>query len=312
MIAYIFPGQGAQYIGMGRDLFEQYASAKNIFQTADKVLGYRLSKLCFEGPQDALTSTENAQPAILTTSIAALESLKECIGKQKQLSPAFVAGLSLGEYSALVAAEVLSFEDAVYLVRKRGIYMEEAARENPGKMLSIIGLDKNTVENICLETGCEIANLNCPGQVVVSGKDMQIKEAESGALAKGARAIVLAVSGAFHSSLMQPAEKKLALEIQRVKFQPAQVPIVSNVTARSERDPDQLRKNLIQQVSHSTYWQDSISFMANQGTDCFYEIGPGTVLRGLNRKIKAELKTVNLGNVEQIKAFCSEQISYSK
>jgi len=300
MSAYIFPGQGAQFVGMGKDLYENFPIAKKIFDKADEVLKLKISDLCFYGPQDKLTSTENAQPAILTTSIAVLEAFKE----KNKLQPQFCAGLSLGEYSALVAAGVLSFEDAVSLVRKRGQFMEEAARNNPGKMLSVIGLDRGTVGNICKETGCEIANLNCPEQVVISGKTVSIDKAVESAKAKGAkRAILLDVSGAFHSSLMEEARAKLSLEINKVKFNPPKIPIISNVTAKSETNTEAIRENLIKQVSSSTYWEDSIRYMIGQGVDCFFEIGPGTVLRGLNKRINPELKTVNLGNAEQINAL---------
>jgi len=308
MLAYIFPGQGSQIIGMGKDLFNTYPSARNIFETANKVLGFDLSEMCFNGPQDKLTSTENAQPAILATSIAAIEALKEEAKNNPKLnlSAAFVAGLSLGEYTALVAAEVLTFEQAVYLVRKRGQYMQQAAGNNPGKMLSIIGLSREVVSEICKDTSSEIANLNCPGQVVISGTVDNISKAMEMAKVKGAKhAILLDVSGAFHCSLMKEAEIKLSEEIHKVKFNTAKVPLVSNVTANSTTDPKDISSNLIKQVSSSTYWEDSIRFMINKGVDCFLEIGPGNVLRGLNRRISPEIKTVNLGNVEQIKTFMS-------
>lgn len=292
---------------MGKDLYENFSSAKEIFKKADKVLGIGISQLCFNGPQDKLTSTENAQPAILTVSIAALESLKEYAkidSCKMDLTPRFVAGLSLGEYSALVAANVLSFEEAVYLVRKRGQFMEEAAKNNPGKMLSVIGLDRSVVKEICNDTGCEIANLNCPGQTVVSGKISQIEKAMELAKNKGAKhAVLLDVSGAFHSSLMKEAELKLSAEICKLKFKTPKIPVISNVTAKSEVDPQKITDNLIKQVSSSTYWEDSIRFMAAERVDCFLEIGPGNVLKGLNRRINPDFKTVSLGNLEQIKSF---------
>ena len=287
-------------MGMGKDLYENFPVSKKIFDEADEALGFKISEICFNGPQDKLTSTENAQPAILTTSIAVLEAFKE----RNNLQPKFCAGLSLGEYSALVTAEVLSFEDAVYLVRKRGQFMEEAAKNNPGRMLSIIGLERSIVESICREIGCEIANLNCPGQIVISGKAANIEKAMELVKAKGAkRAILLDVSGAFHSSLMEEARAKLAAEIRKVKFNPAKVPLVSNVTAKAETDPEIIVQNLIKQVSSSTYWEDSIKYMAEQRVDCFLEIGPGVVLKGLNKRINPQIKTYNLGNVEEINAF---------
>jgi len=303
MLAYIFPGQGAQFVGMGKDFYDASPAAKDIFDRADKVLGFGITQLCFNGPQDKLTSTENAQPAILTASIAALEVLRDR-AKTFDLKPKFCAGLSLGEYSALVAAGVLSFEDAVYLVRKRGQFMEETARNNPGKMLSVIGLNREVVDEICRESSCEIANLNCPGQVVVSGKISNIEKAMGLAKSKGAKhAILLDVSGAFHCSLMEEARQKLAVEINKVKFNPPEVPVVSNVTAKGETSIDKIKENLIKQVSSSTYWEDSMRFMYKEGADCFLEIGPGVVLKGLNKRIDPQIKTVNLGNLGQINAF---------
>lgn len=285
---------------MGKDLYDNFPVSKKIFYKADEVLGFSISQICFNGPADKLISTENAQPAILTASIASLEAIKE----KTNLQPKFCAGLSLGEYSALVAAGVLSFQDVVFLVRKRGQFMEEAAKNNPGKMLSIIGLEKETVESICKESSCEIANLNCPGQIVISGKIPNIEKATELAKQKGAkRAILLDVSGAFHSSLMEEARAKLALEIRKIKFNAPKIPIISNVTAKSETNTEKIMDNLIKQVSSSTYWEDSIRFMSKEGVDCFLEIGPGTVLKGLNKRINPEMKTVNLGNTEQIKAF---------
>lgn len=315
MLAYIFPGQGAQFVGMGGDLYENFSSAKGIFQKSDKALGFSISELCFNGPQEKLTLTENAQPAMLTVSIAALEALKEYAKDSSytlDFEPKFVAGLSLGEYSALVAAGVLSFEEAVCLVKKRGQFMEEAAKNNPGKMLSIIGLDKEIVEGICKNSGCEIANLNCPGQIVISGKVAQIEEALELAKSKGAKhTVLLEVSGAFHCSLMKEAELKLAKEIRRLKFSLPKTSLVSNVTAKGEDEPQKIVDNLIKQVSSSTYWEDSIRFMVQEGVDCFLEIGSGTVLKGLNRRIVPDVKTLNLGNTEQIKSFISNKdISY--
>jgi [acyl-carrier-protein] S-malonyltransferase len=306
MLAYIFPGQGSQFVGMGKDLYDNFPNSKNIFDTADRALGFSLSDICFNGPQDKLISTDNAQPAILTVSIAALEALKELSKNYSafSLEPKFSAGLSLGEYAALVVIETLSFEDAVCLVRKRGQFMEESARNNPGKMLCIIGLSNEVVGEICKDSGCEIANLNCPGQVVISGRVTDIEKAMASANAQGAqKTVLLEVGGAFHCSLMKDAERKLAEEIRKLRFKPPKFPVVSNVTAKSEDVVQNIINNLIQQVSSSTYWQDSINFMVGRGVDCFLEIGPGSVLRGLNRKISLDIKTLSLGKSEDIRSF---------
>jgi len=313
MVAYLFPGQGTQYVGMGKDLYEAFACSRRIFEEADAALGFSISELCFNGPQEKLTATENAQPAIVTVSIAALEALKEQrknAPSSPVAEPEFTAGLSLGEYSALVAAGALQFKDAVCLVRKRGQYMEEAARNNPGKMLSIIGLTQEVVRGLCKETQCEIANLNCPGQVVISGKIEQIEKAKTRASREGAkRAILLDVSGAFHSSLMKDAEVKLAAHIRTVAFAHTTVPVVSNVTAQGASDPETLIQNLITQVSSSTYWERSIRYMVHAGVDRFLEIGSGTVLKGLNRRIVPDATTVTLGNAEQITAFVGQGVN---
>lgn len=294
---------------MGKDLVAAFPSSKEIFKRADAALGFSISSLCFNGPQEQLTSTENAQPAILTVSIACLEALKERM-KDAWREPAFVAGLSLGEYSALVASGVLSFEDAVCLVRKRGMYMEEAARHNPGAMVSILGLSRKEAEGICETSGCEIANVNCPGQIVVSGTLAQTEQAKAQAIEKGAkRAILLEVSGGFHSSLMKEAEEKLAKDMAALDFKDPAIPLVSNVNAKSERSKKGILSNLIKQVSTTTYWEDCVRFMATKGADYFLEIGPGSVLRGLNRRIDPALRTANIGTVEQIELFASEGVA---
>ena len=306
MISFIFPGQGSQYVGMGKDLYENYACARKVFDSANRILGFSITDLCFNGPEELLSQTENAQPAILTTSIASLEVLREVLKQQLdvKITPSYVAGLSLGEYTALFVAGVLKLEDAVMLVRKRGMYMKEAAKSNPGKMLSIIGLSQEDVQDTCSNSNCEIANLNCPGQVVISGSPENIQRAADLASKKGAkRTIVLKVSGAFHCSLMDPAKEKLAKEMEQVSFNSPSMEVVSNVTKRGHSNIEEIRQNLIKQVSSSTYWEDSIKFMVSKGVDVFLEIGPGTVLKGLNRRIDSNVKTINLGNTDQISSF---------
>ncbi|MDD4202903.1 MAG: ACP S-malonyltransferase [Candidatus Omnitrophica bacterium] len=295
-VAFIFPGQGTQYIGMGKELYQSNQKAKETFDKAGEILGFDLKKLCFEGPQEELTNTANAQVAILTHSIAALNSIKDDI-----YQPIFSLGLSLGEYSALVAAGAIDFEDALRLVRKRGQFMDAAAKKNPGKMASIMGLDIETVEELCKGIGCEIANLNCPGQVVVSGKETNIELIAGLAKDKGAkRAIILDVSGAFHCSLMDPAKEKLEEEIQKVLFKVPKIPVIGNVTAQPSIDPQQIKQNLIKQVNNTTYFERSIGYVISKGINSFVEIGPGKVLKGILKKIDKELLVDNVEKTEDI------------
>jgi len=314
MVALIFPGQGAQYVGMGKDLSETFRESKAVFDRADEILGFSLTKLCFEGPIEELTKTINCQPTILTASIAALEVFKTAFssqlsaGQKAVVEPAitqaaigYTAGLSLGEYSALVASGVLSFEDGLRLVRKRAELMEETAKKHPGKMSAILGLGRKELEEICRNTSCEIANLNCPAQVVISGKAEAVDKAKEEALSKGAkRALDLEVSGAFHSSLMQEAAAGFAGFLKNFNLGPGSIPIISNVTARPQQNKEEITQNLIKQIYSPVLWEDSIKFMAAQGVKTFYEIGPGNVLKGLIRKINPELNVVNMGKKEDV------------
>jgi [acyl-carrier-protein] S-malonyltransferase len=302
-LAFLFPGQGAQYVGMGKDLCDNFPEARKVFEEADSVLGFSLSRLCFEGPFEELTLTENCQPAVLTASAAALAVLKV---RHPQIEPSAVAGLSLGEYSALVANGVLSFRDAVSLVRRRGQFMEEAARKHPGKMSCVLGLDADQMSAICVDTSCEIANLNCPGQVVISGSQAHLEAAAQAALQKGAKRVIpLDVSGPFHSSLMDEACLKLSEEIEKVKFSPAKCPVVCNVNAKEESDPAQIRINLIKQVNSATYWEASMRLLLSRGVAHFLEVGPGAVLRGLFKKIDPSVKVLNAGQSADLEAVSS-------
>lgn len=291
--AYIFPGQGAQYPGMGKELYETYPESKEIFDKANEILKFDLAKLCFEGPKEELTSTENSQVAILAHSIAALRALEN--NPAQQFNPRFALGLSLGEYTALVAAGSLSFEDGVKLVRKRGQFMQKASEKNPGKMACIIGMELAEIEKLCKGFGCEIANLNCPDQVVISGSSSAVELTANMAKEKGAkRTVMLEVSGAFHSSLMDYAKEKLEKEIESVTFNPPKYPVICNVTAKPAGDPEEIKKNLITQVNTKTLFADSIGYVASQGIKTYLEIGPGQVLKGLLRKIDKSLSVINL------------------
>jgi [acyl-carrier-protein] S-malonyltransferase len=298
--AYVFPGQGSQSTGMGLDVCNSYPSARKVFDEADASLGFSLSRLCFEGPEEELTKTHNVQPAILVVSIACLKALQEA--RQGDLpSPAFVAGHSLGEYSALVAAGALGLADAVVLVRERGRLMYEAGLRNPGSMLAIIGLDEETVKDVCLQSGTEISNINCPGQIVISGATQALAEANKVAKTRGARALIpLKVSGAFHSALMEPVIAEFSKIISKVRFRPPTIPLISNVMARPLTDADLIEKELVKQLRNCIQWQGSVEYMMHSGVAAFYEIGPGRVLSGLIRRINSELQVFNIAGIEDI------------
>lgn len=290
--AFIFPGQGAQYVGMGKKLYDEHEIARKTFEHANKILDFDLTKLCFEGPAEELTKTENCQVAILVASVAALRTH---LLQRSEFTPQVALGLSLGEYTALVAAESLNFSDAVRLVRLRGQYMEEAGKANPGKMASVIGLNNGGLQSICEQTGTEIANFNCPGQIVISGKVEAVERAAELAKKKGAkRVVMLDVSGAFHSSLMAGASHKLGDALKDVLILPPKIPVISNVTANAQDDPAQIKENLIDQISSTTHWEESIKRAMKGGIKTFLEIGPGMVLKGLLRRIDADLTCINI------------------
>ncbi len=305
--AYVFPGQGSQSTGMGQDLYDRYPSARAVFDEADASLGFSLSRLCFEGPADELTKTHNVQPAILVVSLACLKALEETAIANLS-SPAFVAGHSSGEYTALVVAGVLSVTDAVLLVRERGRLMYEAGLKHPGSMLAIIGLDEETVKDIGIHSETEISNMNCPGQIVLSGDTQALAEADKLAKARGARALVpLKVSGAFHSVLMEPVIAEFSDIVSSFRFQPPVIPVISNVTARPLTDIDSVREELVKQLRNCIRWQGSVEYMMHNGVTTFYEIGPGRVLSSLIRRINSDLQTVNVSGVEDIAQLACEE-----
>lgn len=290
-VAHIFPGQGAQWVGMAKDLYSSSPKAKAIFEEADSVLHFPLSQLCFEGPEEVLRQTINAQPAILTVSIAYLEDTQ-----QLQKTPAFVAGHSLGEYTALVAAEVLDFAAAVYLARERGRLMQEAGERKPGGMAAVIGLDEVSISEICQQSGAQIANVNSPAQIAISGSSEALTNAIKLAEARGAKRVVpLQVSGAFHTPLMQSAVEGMSHVISNLTFRDPLTPIVANTTARPVTTAEDIKTELLDQLCHSVQWQRSVEYMVGMGVSTFIEIGPGKVLTGLIKRINKEVQILNIG-----------------
>ncbi len=298
--ALLFPGQGSQYVGMGEDI-QGHPEARSIFSQADEVLGFPLSDLIFRGPEEVLDDTINTQPALVTTSIAYWLAIRGLP------TPAYVAGHSLGEYTALVAAEALPFPEVVRLVRERGWLMKEAGLQNPGAMAAILGLEDETVEEICRRLnlqGVAVANYNCPGQVVISGKEEAVEEAVEMAKRRGARkAIRLAVSMAGHSPLMAPATTPFAQLIAQTFFSEAQIPIVANLTARPITKPKDLRAELSQQLTSPVRWRESIGYMIQEEVTTFLEVGPGKVLTGLVKRIASSVETINVGTIHELESF---------
>src|SRR5690606_13154107 len=305
--AFLFPGQGSQKVGMGKDLAEAHQEAREIFARADEALGFSLSKLCFEGPEEKLRLTAYTQPAILTTSIALYTAFSE-----GGIVPDLVAGHSLGEYSALVAAGSLNFADAVRIVHQRGNFMEEAVPAGKGAMSAVMGLDRDTLERVCREVSregrvVEPANLNAPGQIVISGHKEAVEEAGERARQAGARRVVpLAVSGPFHSSLMKPAAERLSEVLADVTVSDASVPVVANVSARPVTDARTIRQSLIDQVASPVLWEDSVRWMMEQGVDTFVEIGPGNVLTGLVKKVNRRVTALSVQDVPSLERALAE------
>ncbi|REK67192.1 MAG: [acyl-carrier-protein] S-malonyltransferase [Cohnella sp.] len=300
-IAFVFPGQGAQAVGMGRDAYERFEASRAVFDRADEVLGFSVSKLAFEGPEEELKLTANTQPALLTTSVALLEAFKA-----RGVKPDYVAGHSLGEYSALVAAGVLSFDDAVRLVRARGLFMEQAVPGGQGAMAATLGADRDALDALCRDISAtvgrvELANVNCPGQIVVSGTAAGVAAvAERGKEAGAKRVVPLEVSGPFHSSLMQPAADKLEKELAAAEFRDAAVPVIANVTARPVTSGEEFRRLLVRQVVSPVLWEDSVRYLIGEGVDTFVEIGSGTVLAGLIKKIDKTVKVVSVNSADAV------------
>ncbi len=310
--AFVFPGQGSQYVGMGRDLYEAYDQARAIFDQADEVLGFALSELCFEGPQDVLTDTINAQPALLTVSIACLQALEEAARAAglKLPTPVFTAGHSLGEYSAFVAAGALTFADAVRLTRERGRLMKEAGDRAPGSMAAILNLEAAILEEICRaasqETGgvVQVANYNSPAQIAISGDKPTLERAMALAQERGARRVIpLPVSAAFHSPLIEPIVDEFRQAVEKVSLQGAAIPVVANASAQPLTRAADIKQEMVKQLTASVRWTESVQYMIGQGVTRFVEIGPKNVLTGLIRRTDKSVKTANVENVEGMEAF---------
>jgi [acyl-carrier-protein] S-malonyltransferase len=303
-IAFVFPGQGSQYVGMGKDLVAKFSYTKKFFDEANASLGFDLQKLCFEGPDDELKKTENTQPAILTVSAICLEAMRSFGGVKAEA----VAGHSLGEYSALYAAGSIAFKDAVKLVNMRGKFMQTAVPLGEGTMAAVLGLDHNIVKDICAKASSkgvvEAANINSPGQIVISGKVAGV--AEAGRLCKEAgakRVIELQVSAPFHSSLMKPAADNLAIELNKIMIKDAQIPVVSNVTADYVTSASMIKELLVRQMTSPVLWENSISKLTADGFDTFIEVGPGKVLTGLIKKISPKSKLYNISDAVTLGDF---------
>ena len=299
--AFVFPGQGSQKVGMLQDLYNEYAIVRQRFAEADEALGYSISKLCFEGPDTELVKTANTQPAILTASIACYEVLKE-----KGFTPDIVGGHSLGEYSALVAAGVLKFADAVYLVHKRGEFMQEAVPIGKGAMAAILALPREQVVEICQQVNDEVGsvqavNFNCPGQIVIAGETAAVEKAAELMKAAGAkRAVMLPVSAPFHSRLMEPAADELKVELDKVTLSDAQIPVVANVNGQILTDASAIKESLVKQAASPVLWEDCVATMVNFGAQAFVEVGPGKVLTGFTKKINKEMQLANVEDVASL------------
>jgi [acyl-carrier-protein] S-malonyltransferase len=299
--AFVFPGQGAQAVGMGKDLYDAFPVARELFDRSDEILGFRLSKLCFEGPEDELQQTRNAQPAIAVTSLALLTVAME-LSPALHDRPAFVAGHSLGEYSALVAAGALPFDEAIRLLRTRGELMQAAGEKNPGTMAAVLGLDVADCEEVCREAGAEVCNVNAPGQIVIGGRREAVVRAMDYAKARGAAKVIpLSVSGAFHSSLMRPAADGMVQPVATASMSDPLIAVVANCTAVPVQDETSIRHELVDQVCKPVQWSRTVDFLETQGIETFIEFGPGRVLTAIIKRMLRKSTCINVNDAESVR-----------